>query len=88
LARVANSWQEFYDFMLAGSGATDGNVDLYLFDYIMYHSDTTTWDIEIAVKAEDPITFPRRWSVGGHTYLGSPFVGRNFNNPAQFIFTG
>ncbi|EMD62433.1 hypothetical protein COCSADRAFT_162018 [Bipolaris sorokiniana ND90Pr] len=62
----------------------DGNVDLYLFDYVIQFAGTTTWDPSVHVTDALPDTFARDWSPRVHHHNSGPFIHRN---PENAIFT-
>ena len=87
LSRAAASWQAFHANIPNGGGAVDGNVDLYIFDYILSNAVTVTWDIGIKIPTSDPIAFAREWSPHRHIFYDGPFVNRDFGDPQRFIWT-
>jgi hypothetical protein len=77
LSRAAASWRAHHTHLSHGAGLTEENIDPYLFDYILNHGETKTWEPTIRTNAGDPIWFARQWTRQQHR---GPFVNRNPGN--------
>ena len=63
-----------------GGGNVEGNIDLFLFDFILEFGETRTWAPTIRTSETDPVWFAREWAPTRHTNNAGPFVNRNTND--------
>jgi hypothetical protein len=84
--RAAANWQASHQYIPNGGGAVPENFDLFAFDYITDHADTTNWDIGIRLPEGDPVGYAHEGTPDRHRYYEGHFSDRDFADPTQIIW--
>ncbi|KAF2131907.1 hypothetical protein P153DRAFT_429148 [Dothidotthia symphoricarpi CBS 119687] len=76
MARWMQGVRGVFHHLISHAGATDDNVDLFLFDKCMYMGNTKTWNLSIRIDDDVSSIWLGGWTRTTHQHLRGPFYHR------------